>query len=152
MYPWLWFWAPQFHFPFSGSLAQNIEPNTSWFSDMIKPSAGNAAIEQKAFGVASYGKQLGQITDVLLEVVKTVPVTSPEASQSLESLRKIKIQIDAIKDAEYSSSADRLITELRAMQARGGVQYEGVAEQMRLLLSAASPEPAPKRARLSRTA
>ena len=50
MYPWLCFWAPQIHFPLSGSLAQNIEPNTTWFSDLIKPPAGDARIEEKAFG------------------------------------------------------------------------------------------------------
>ncbi len=144
MYPWLWFWTPQFHFPFSGSLAQNIEPNTSWFSDLIKPAAGNASIEQKAFGVASYGKQLGQITDVLLELVKSVPVTSPEASQSLASLRKIKAEIDAIKEAEYDTSGARLVAELGALQARGGAQYEGVAQQLRLLLAGTAPAALPK--------
>ena len=66
MHPWLWFWAPQIHFPWSGSLAQNIAPNTSWFSDLIQPGAGNARIEAQAFATASYGKQLGLITDVLL--------------------------------------------------------------------------------------
>jgi hypothetical protein len=25
VYPWLWFWAPHFHFPWSGSVAQQIE-------------------------------------------------------------------------------------------------------------------------------
>ena len=39
MYPWLWFWAPQFHFPFSGSVAQRIEPDTRWFFDGI-PARG----------------------------------------------------------------------------------------------------------------
>jgi len=151
MYPWLWFWAPQFHFPFSGSLAQNIEPNTSWFSDLIQPSAGDAEIEKKAFGVASYGKQLGQITDVLLELAKTVPVTFPEASQALQSLRKIKTDIEAIKDEQYGTSAARLIGEVDAMRARGGAPYESLAEELRLML-ARPAGPAPKRARLPRPA
>lgn len=66
MYPWLWFWAPQVHFPWSGAVSQNIEPNTTWFSSLIKPGAGNAQIERRAFEVASYGRQFGLITEVLL--------------------------------------------------------------------------------------
>jgi hypothetical protein len=59
MYPWLWIWAPQLHFPWSGGVAQRIEPNANWFFDSISGQPGNAKIEKKAFGVASYGKQLG---------------------------------------------------------------------------------------------
>ena len=67
MYPWLWFWAPQIHFPLSGSVWQDYKPNTTWFSDLIKPESGNARIEERVFSVASYGTQLGLITKVLLE-------------------------------------------------------------------------------------
>ena len=30
MFPWLWLWAPQLHFPWSGDVAQDIEPTTTW--------------------------------------------------------------------------------------------------------------------------
>ena len=33
MYPWFRFWAPQLHFPFSGSVAQRIEPDNRMFFD-----------------------------------------------------------------------------------------------------------------------
>ena len=146
MYPWLWFWAPQIHFPLSGSLAQNIEPNTTWFSDLIKAPAGDARIEEKAFSVASYGKQLGQITEVLLELTKNSELTSPQATQSLVSLRRIKASIDAIKEAEYESSATRLIAELSAARERGGAHYARLVEQLRPLLAEASAHPFQERA------
>ena len=70
MYPWLWFWAPQLHLPWSGNVAQRIDPNTRWFFQGIDPSAGDADIEEKAFSVASYGRQLGLITEILIEVAE----------------------------------------------------------------------------------
>ena len=148
MVPWLWFWAPQIHLPLSGSLAQNIEPNTTWFSDLIKPPAGDARIEEKAFAVASYGKQLGQITDVLLELARHAEFTSPEAAQSLESLRRIQASIEAIKETEHEATAARLVSEVNAARQRGGPRYADLVEQLRPLL--AEPEPAPARARTRR--
>lgn len=40
MFPWLWFWAPHIHFPWSGSVAQQIDPNLGWFFGAIQPSSG----------------------------------------------------------------------------------------------------------------
>jgi hypothetical protein len=37
----------------------DFSPNANWFFDAIPAQAGNAKIEQKAFEVASYGRQLG---------------------------------------------------------------------------------------------
>jgi hypothetical protein len=50
VYRWLWFWAPQLHFPWSGNVAQRIEPTTRWFFQGIDPSAGDADIEENARG------------------------------------------------------------------------------------------------------
>ncbi len=137
MYPWLWFWAPQLHFPWSGSVAQNIEPNTTWFSDLIKPGAGNARIEEQAFSVASYGKQLGLLTEVLIAVAERSSELSPEAAKSLESLRKVKAAIDAIKDAEYEAAPARLAAEVESIRNRGGAEYDRLARLLLPLLSKA---------------
>ena len=59
MFPWLWLYAPQLYFPWSGSVAQQIEPNVDWFFDSINAAAGDGKIERKAFDKASYGTQLG---------------------------------------------------------------------------------------------
>ena len=54
MFPWFWFWAPQVHFPWSGAVTQRINPNLSWFSDLIEPGAGDPEVERKAFGAPPY--------------------------------------------------------------------------------------------------
>ena len=103
MFPWLWFWAPQIHFPWSGDVAQRIAPNTRWFFQGIPANAGDAEIEEKAFSVASYGRQLGLITEVLIELAEQAGVISPAAATSLERLKSIRAQIERIKTAEYSA-------------------------------------------------
>ena len=50
MYPWLWFWTPQFHFPWNDNITQRNEPNR--FFDAISPNAGIGKIEKKAFEIA----------------------------------------------------------------------------------------------------
>ena len=82
MYPWIWLWAPQIYFPWSGSVAQKIEPSTSWFFDAIDPSAGDGRIERRACEIASYGRQLGLITEVLLDSTKEHGALSRSAEES----------------------------------------------------------------------
>lgn len=135
MYPWIWFWAPQVHYPWSGGVSQNIHPNTAWFSDLIQASAGNAKIEQQAFSVASYGKQLGLITEVLISVAEQTQPLSPEAADSLARLRTIKSAIDAIKESESSHVAMRLAAEVRSIRDRGGKEFERLSEALLPLLS-----------------
>lgn len=136
MFPWLWFWAPQLHFPWSGSVAQNIEPNTTWFSDHIEPGAGNARIERQAFSVASYGKQLGLLTEVLIEIAEQSQKLSPEASKSLDRLREIRSAIEAVKDVEYEASVERLAAQVRSIRDHGGAPYESLSQRLLPLLSA----------------
>lgn len=84
MYPWLWLWAPRFQFPWSGDVAQDIEPSTSWFFGSIKPEAGNAKIEERAFAIASYGKQLGLITEVLMDLAAPGPHTAARSAKAIK--------------------------------------------------------------------
>lgn len=111
MYPWLFFWAPQFHLPFGGSVAQRIEPNTNWFFDSIANTAGNPTIERKAFEVASYGRQLGLITEVLIDLAAKAPPGSERGQQSLARLRDIQSKIEGIKQRD----ADELAQEVCAL-------------------------------------
>jgi hypothetical protein len=135
MYPSLWFWAPEFRLPWSGPVSQNIEPKTdAWFSDLIKPESGNAEIERKAFAVASYGKQLGLLTDVLIEMAEQAAL-SPDGSRSLERLREIKASIDEIKESTYRSHVSQLTSEVQALRARGGAEYEQLSQSLLPLLA-----------------
>ena len=111
MFPWIWFWAPQVRLPFSGDVAQDIEPSLDLFFAGIKPRSGNRRIEARAFDVASYGDQLGVITRLLLEWAERLPDDLQAASAPLQELRDIHARIEAIKDEEYGR-------ELLALDAR----------------------------------
>jgi hypothetical protein len=100
MFPWFWLWAPQLRLPFSGDVAQDIEPTLDAFFAGIKPQAGDARIEAQAFDVASYGDQLGVITRLLLDLAERLPPEAQATSQPLQELRHIHRRIEAIKQAE----------------------------------------------------
>ncbi len=65
--PWMSWWSA---FPQLTDLSQNISPNTSWFSPTVEYNfAGNRAVEADVVSnVASYGRQLGILTDAVLEL------------------------------------------------------------------------------------
>jgi hypothetical protein len=81
MYPWLWF------------LGTPRVPSVEWRRRAgdrahhelvlpgIRPSAGDAEIEAKAFSIASYGKQLGLITEVLVDLAEQVGTTSVQVGR-----------------------------------------------------------------------
>lgn len=108
MFPWLWLWAPQIHFPWSGDVAQRIAPSTRWFFQGIPANAGDPEIEEQAFSVATYGRQLGLITEVLIDLAEQTGATSATATASLERLKSIRAQIERIKAAEYTVRGARL--------------------------------------------
>lgn len=134
MFPWLWFWAPQVHFPWSGSVAQHIAPDTDWFFGAIRPGAGDARIEQQAFGVASYGRQLGLITEVLLELAQQAPKASARAQASIERLKQIQSAIEDIKAAECERIADMLAEQVQRIQRQGGARAKALDARLRPLL------------------
>jgi len=117
MYPWLWFWAPQFHFPFSGSVAQRIEPDTSWFFAGIRPEAGNGDVEQQIFDVASYGRQLGLVTEVLLAQTAKDTVPAKQAARSLARLKDVYQEIEAVKQRNRDKLTRSAVAALEQLQA-----------------------------------
>ena len=135
MYPWLWFWAPHVHLPWSGDVAQQIEPSTQWFFGSIKPGAGNARIEEKAFAVASYGKQLGHIAEVLIDLAERSGNLGPQAADSLEELRRIRAEIDEVKKEEYALQDAELAAAVQKARRQGGERYEALARRLAPLLA-----------------
>jgi hypothetical protein len=135
MFPWFWFFAPQIHFPWSGSVAQQIAPDTDWFFAGIAPGAGDAQIERRAFAVATYGKQLGLITEVLLDLAQQVAPTSPKARESVARLAAIRAKIDNLKDVEYDRLAEALVEQLRQLQRSGGNRAKALEARLRPLLA-----------------
>jgi len=84
----------QFNFPWSGDVIQRIDPD--FFFGAIPVGAGIGEIEKEIFKVASYGKQLGLITEVLLALTDESKLPA-EPDSSLDKLTKIHTEIEKIK-------------------------------------------------------
>lgn len=124
MYPAFWFWAPQFYLPWSGSVAQRIDPHT--FFDAIRPGAGDPEIERKAFDIATYGKQLGLITDVLLGIADQGAISPEQQARALHDLKDIRGRIEELKVDEAMQLANRISKELEQLRIRHPVEYQRV--------------------------
>jgi hypothetical protein len=141
MFPWLWLWAPQLHLPLSGDVAQRIDPVTHLFFRGIAPSAGDATIEEQAFGVASYGKQLGLITDVLLDLARRAGTESPEAADSLAKLEDVAARIEALKTTtreQVGGDLDDIEARVRDVRRQGGAGFTALQARLRPLLEGAA--------------
>jgi hypothetical protein len=108
MNPWFFFWAPQLTMPFGGSVAQRIEPDTRWFFGGIAPAAGDAEIERKAFDIATYGRQLGLITEVLVDLAAQSPPTGAKGQKALKRLREIQRRIEQVKEQDAIDALEQI--------------------------------------------
>lgn len=132
MIPWFWIWSPILHFPWSGSVAQQIEPNTNWFFDAIKPDAGDARIEKKAFERASYGKQLGLITEILLAEADAGKLQAEQGEVALKQLRQIRQDIELIKQSEAAVTARELAADIKRLKRRSPAEYAELLRELGL--------------------
>lgn len=131
MFPWLWFWAPQLHLPWSGNVEQRIDPKTDWLFGAIAPHAGNGNIEQRVFeDVAAYGKQLGVITEVLMDVAENNQPLSARAQAALAELRKIRHQIEQIKHEESSAFEQSVEQWLAKKKQSNPDDYQRITEKL----------------------
>ncbi len=112
MFPWMnpWFYA--FKAPWSGNVDQNISPKTSWFSPDIEFNfAGSKAIESEIVAeVASYGKQLGILTDAVFELAEG------KKGQAVKDLELLSKQIEDVKARhrdDLSAKARLMLDELK---------------------------------------
>jgi hypothetical protein len=136
MYPSLWFWAPQFHFPWGGNVAQQIEPNTNWLFGAIAPNTGNGKVEQRVFEeVASYGKQLGILTEVVLGLSEHNQPLSANARRSLSQLEELRGRIAAIKDEEVASFAVVVEDWLTKLRVSNSEQFAQIQQQLTAALA-----------------
>lgn len=135
MFPWLFLFAPQWHLPFSGSVAQRIEPRTQWFFDAIDARAGNGQIERQAFEVASYGRQLGLLTEVLIDLAEAVPPKSPKARESLRRIRGIQAEIENIKAGEPAALVRDVEQALDRLQKHHPAEFERLGRRMQQRLA-----------------
>ncbi|MFZ2973858.1 MAG: hypothetical protein WA049_14575 [Ferribacterium limneticum] len=132
--PWQTVWAPNLNFPWSGSVAQKIEPSTSWFFGAIDPDAGDARMEKKAFEKASYGRQLGLITEILLALAKESTKIDRSKESPLSRLTEIKDAIEEIKKKEASSTADNIEERLKWLKKTNKLEFELLAGRIKSIL------------------
>ena len=103
---------PAFRLPLSGNVTQSINPWT-WLFNPVGSQIGlvnielgqssNPAVEEEVLSdVASYGKQLGIITDVVLELAGDKP---PKDEHPLAQLREIAAKVRKLKEEHERSLA-----------------------------------------------
>src|SRR5215470_5256446 len=94
------FWM--FRWPLSGDVRQRI--TAPWFSPSLTVNyAGDPLIEDRVVtGVASYGRQLGWLTEIALALANKQPVPP----DTLRRLKEASDRIQAIKDEVQSSALD----------------------------------------------
>lgn len=109
MFPWLFLWAPRYHFPLSGELSQDVAPDTSWFFGSIPPWAGDSRLEKEIFETNSYGKQLGVLSDVLMALVEPENIDAANAEKAIEQFKKIYKEINEIKVRNKTHKVDAAI-------------------------------------------
>jgi len=132
-------WSPQIHFPWSGGVMQRIDPDLNWFAHWITPGAGNPGVEEKAFTeVASYGKQLGLITDVLLALVQQSGLDA--APEAVKELHRIRARIALFKSVDNTLSNDKIVALVADVRKRGGAELQDLASQLAPLLAAPVPD------------
>ena len=139
MFPWFWLWAPQFqpqvHLPLSGSVAQQIAPE--WFFGAIPPAAGDGRVEQRAFEVASYGRQLGLLTEALLDLAAQQPPTGAKGRAAVKRLKDIQARIEAVKKASQEDELGQIEARIAAIRQAGGPQRQQLEQKLRQWLASA---------------
>ena len=93
MNPWEIWSAALARLPFGGDVTQSIAPLTNWFSPNVEVNfAGNRRIEGDIVtNVASYGKQLGLLTEAV------VALSGNNTSPAVKKLRDLAKEIEKRK-------------------------------------------------------
>ena len=108
-----------FRSPWSGDVAQRI--TAPWFSPNVTVNyAGDAAIEDRVVTeVASYGRQLGWLTEIAIAQAKGKPL--PE--ETLKRLEKAAAEIDTIKKQLRASAVEGAKSALDRLEREDPAQY-----------------------------
>jgi hypothetical protein len=116
MWPWMWInYAPNYRLAGTGDWAQQVDTNTV-MEALTRSGSADPAVERKAIDIASYGRQLGWISDVLLG--RDAEADSPagrDATRSMQQLRVAHAQIGALKKSDPVSLAEAAATALLAL-------------------------------------
>lgn len=133
MFPWVW-WinlAPQLNYPLSGAVSQDIDVP-------VQRGSGNADVEREIGRRASYGRQLGWLSEVVLgQQPDASAAQRAAAGDALLELRTLSTEVAAIKRRNRDA---RLRAAARTLEELARDEPEALAA-----LLARLPAPEPKR-------
>ncbi len=106
---WAKWWRAPLKFPLSGDVIQDINPVTHWLSPQLEFNfAGDQALEAKVVAeVASYGKQLGVLSEAVLALAKDN--NSPE-------IKKLAVMVEAVEKAKTEHQAQEILALQRGLR------------------------------------
>ncbi|PIE43030.1 MAG: hypothetical protein CSA50_07500 [Gammaproteobacteria bacterium] len=112
MNPWLFPWWGVFNGPLSGDVIQDVFPGTTWLSPQFEFNfAGNRKIEAEVVAdVASFGKQIGILTDAVMELA------DGDSGAAVDRLKRLASQIEKVKNQHKDRLERRLKTELEQLK------------------------------------
>ena len=121
--PLLWF----FRAPLSGNVAQRI--TAPWFSPSLTVNyAGDPQVEDRVVTeVASYGKQLGWLTEIAIALANGQPLPQ----ETLHRLEKAKVDIDAMKNQVHASAVEAAKNALDRLERDDPAQYGKLLRERR---------------------
>lgn len=116
-----------FRAPWSGNVAQRI--TAPWFSPSLTVNyAGDAAVEDRVVTeVASYGKQLGWLTEIVIASANGQPLPTETLARLEEAARKI----DAIKEQSRASAVEAANNALDRLERDNPAQYNELLKERR---------------------
>jgi hypothetical protein len=116
-----------FRAPWSGNVAQRI--TAPWFSPSLTVNyAGDAAVEDRVVTeVASYGKQLGWLTEIVIASANGQPLPT----ETLARLEKAAREIDAIKEQSRASAVEAANNALDRLERDNPAQYNELLRERR---------------------
>ncbi len=124
---WLFPLSGLFKSPLSGDVNQDYAPVTSWFSPQVRLNfAGDQEIESKVVSdVASYGKQLGVLTEAMLELAEG------NRGEAVDRLKVLAEQIEQVKQQHQEKLEQRVRADLKTLQQQDPAAYKALIEEYR---------------------
>ncbi len=127
MNPWLFPWWGFFKGPLSGDVTQDIAPITSWLSPQFEFNfAGNRRIEAKVVAdVASYGKQLGILSEAVLELA------AGKEGKAIVRLKALAAKIDKVKHQDTDKLEQQIKAQLAQLERQDSKALKRVLDEYR---------------------
>ena len=124
---------PWLKMPGSGDVWQKVTNVTDWFSPKVVMNfAGDPSIEDEVNrNVASYGKQLGLLTEVVMGLAKPGDPTAIEAmKKAVVRLDGIQADIEAIKKKRAPELEDEIVQAATRLKSTDTAAYDRVIARL----------------------